>query len=244
MMKVVLPARVRPRRAVIVGLAGWLLLAPALSLAQSPAAPGLAAPDPEGRILDQVVAIIEGQVLTQSELEFETRVALIRKEALQAAFAPLDEEALKGGLELAINLRLQVLSSNRLEAFPAEKEEVEARLAGFRAAFESEDAFLRFLSRAGADLKLLTEVLKRGVRAERILDSRLQPRVQVSSDEVKRYFERHAREYPEGYDAAKERIQKQLKKERYDKLAVEDLAELRSAAQVRRVASFAREVRR
>jgi hypothetical protein len=228
----------------MLGLAGWLLMAPALSLAQGTAAPMLAAPESEGRIIDRVVAIIEGQVLTQSELEFETRVALIQQGALQAAFAPLDEEALKGGLELAINLRLQVLSANRLEAFPAEKAEVESRLARFRDAFESEEVFLRFLSQAGADVRLLTEVLERRVRAERILDSRLRPRAQVSEADVKRYFDQHASEYPEGYTAVRARLQNQLRKERYDQLAAEDLAELRSTAQVRRVASFAREVRR
>jgi len=228
----------------MLGMAGWLLVAPAASLAQGSGVPTEAAREPEGRILDQVVAVIEGQVLTRSELEFETRVALVQQGALQAAFARLDEEALKGGLELAINMRLQVLSADRLEAFPAEKAEVEARLARFRASFESEDAFLAFLARAGADLKLLTEVLERRVRAERILDSRIRPRVQVSEPEVLRYYQQHASEYPEGYAAVKVRLQNQLKKERYDQLAAKDLAELRETAQVRRVASFAREVRR
>lgn len=200
--------------------------------------------EPEGRILDQVVAVIEGQVLTRSELEFETRVLLVQQGAVQAVFAPLDEEALQGGLEFAINMRLQVLSADRLEAFPAEKAEVEALLARFRGAFESEDAFLRFMARAGADQKLLTEVLERRVRAERILDSRLRPRVQVSDQEVRRYYQQHASEYPEGYDAVKGRLQQQLRKERYEQLAAKDLAELRETAQVRRVAPFAREARR
>jgi hypothetical protein len=163
---------------------------------------------------------------------------------LQAAFAPLDEEALKGGLELAINLRLQVLSADRLEAFPADQAQVEARLERFRELFESGDAFRAFLARSGADLKLLTEVLERRVRAERILDSRIRPRVQVSEAEVLRYYQQHASEYPEGYAAVKTRLQNQLKKERYDQLAAKDLAELRDAAQVRRVAPFAREARR
>jgi hypothetical protein len=228
----------------MLGMAGGLLLAPTPSLAQGSGAPMEAAREPEGRILDQVVAVIEGQVLTRSELEFETRVMLVQRGALQAAFAPFDEEALQGGLEFAINMRLQVLSADRLEAFPAEKAEVEARLAHFRESFESEDAFLRFLARAGADPKLLTEVLERRVRAERILDSRLRLRAQVSEQDVRRYYQQHASEYPEGYDAVKARLQNQLMKERYDQLAAKDLAELRETAQVRRVASFAREARR
>lgn len=237
----------RPRRAVFLGLAGWLALVPAAALGQGAQDRGVSAeapPRPEGRLIDQVVAVIEGQVLTQSELEFETRVALVQQGGLQAAFEPLDDEALKGGLELAINLRLQVLSADRLEAFPADQAEVEARVARFRDLFESGEAFQAFLARSGADLRLLTEVLERRVRAERILDSRIRPRVQVSEAEVFGYYQQHASEYPEGYAAVKARLQNQLRKERYDQLAAKDLAELRDAAQVRRVAPFAREARR
>jgi hypothetical protein len=222
------------------------MVSPAASLAQAQGS-GVSAPapqEPEGRVIDQVVAVIEGQVLTRSELDFETRVVLVQQGGLQAAFAPLDEEALKGGLELAISLRLQVLSADRLEAFPAEQAEVQARLARFRDSFESEEAFQAFLARSGADVKLLTEVVERQVRAERILDSRIRPRVQVSEAEVLRYYQQHASEYPEGYAAVKLRLQSQLRKERYDQLAAKELAGLRQAAQVRRVASFAREARR
>lgn len=237
----------RPRRAILLGLAGWLTLAPGAVLAQAAQGRGVSAEaslSPEGHVIDQVVAVIEGQVLTRSELEFETRVALVQQGGLQAAFAPLDEEALKGGLEWAINLRLQVLSADRLEAFPADQAAVEARVEKFRDLFESDDAFRAFLARSGADLKLLIEVLERRVRAERILESRIRPRVQVSETDVRRYYQQHASEYPAGYDAVKVRLQNQLKKELYDQLAAQDLAELRDAAQVRRVAPFAREARR
>lgn len=234
-----------PRRAVILGWALWLLAAP-VAMAQAPAtgAPEPAPAAPEGRVIDQVVAVIEGQVLIRSELEFETRVALIQQGGVQAAFESLDEEALKGGLELAINLRLQVLSADRLEAFPTEQAEVEQRVEKFRQLFDSEESFQAFLSRSGADVKLLTEVLGRGVRAGRILDSRIKPRAQVSDAEVGRYCQQHASEYPEGCAAVKVQLQNKLKRERYDQLTKEDLAQLRASAQVRRVAPFAREARR
>lgn len=237
----------RPRWTVFLGLAGWLTVAPAAALAQGAQGGRVSTEPPQpprSRLIDQVVAIIEGQVLTRSELEFETRVALVQQGGLQAAFAPLDDEALKGGLELAMDLRLQVLSADRLEAFPAEQEEVEARVTGFRQLFESSEAFHAFLARSGADLKLLTEVLERRVRAERILDSRIRPRVQVSEAEVLRYYQKHASAYPEGFAAVKGQLQAQLRKERYAELVASELAGLRKAAQIRRVAPFAREVRR
>jgi hypothetical protein len=223
------------------------MVAPVAGLAQAqgtgvPSSPAQAS---GGRVIDQVVAVIEGQALTQSELEFETRVELIQRGALQAAFEPLDEEALRAGLEQAINVRLQVLSADRLEAFPAEKEEVEARLARFHDRFEREEAFKGFLARSGADVKMLTELLERQVRAARILDSRIRPRLQVVSDtDAQRYFQQHASEYPEGFPAVKLSIQNKLRQEQIARLAAEDVNQLRASAQIRRVAPFAREARR
>nr|WP_232293476.1 hypothetical protein [Stigmatella aurantiaca] len=210
---------------------------------QGEVAPEAVAVRPEGRIVDRVVAIIEGQVLTLSELEFETRVALIQRGAMQAAAGPLDEETLKGALELAINQRLQVLSADRLEAFTAEQAEVDERVAGFRDRFESEAGFQAFLGHAGADIQQLTEVLTRSVRAERILDSRIRPRAQVGEAELSGYYKQHADEYPEGYSAVKARLREKLVRERYSALAAEELSQARASAQVRRVAPFAREAR-
>ncbi|WP_225411500.1 hypothetical protein [Stigmatella hybrida] len=244
-MRVALEAlSLRPGRASWL-LAGWLAVVPALAVAQAPgAAPAGAAPVPsEGRIADRVVAIIEGQVLSLSELEFETRVALIQRGAMQAAAAPLDEETLKGALELAINQRLQVLSADRLEAFTAEQTEVDERVAAFRDQFETEAGFQAFLAHYGADLRQLTEVLTRSVRAERILDSRIRPRAQVGEAELLRYYQQHASEYPEGYATVKARLREKLVRERYSALATEELNQARASAQVRRVAPFAREAR-
>ena len=108
------------------------------------------------------------------------------EEACAASEAPLDERTLQGALELAINQRLLVAGADRLQAFPAERSEVEARLRTFRERFEDEPALLAFLARHDADLEQLTGLLERGVRAERILDSRVRLRAQVSEAEVRR----------------------------------------------------------
>jgi hypothetical protein len=223
-------------------MAACLAMAPAVAVAQG-TGEGTASVSAEGRLADRVVAIIEGQVLTLSELEFETRVALIQRGAMQAAAAPLDEETLKGALELAINQRLQVLSADRLEAFNAEQAEVDERVAAFRDQFDTEAGFQAFLAHYGADLRQLTEVLTRSVRAERILDSRIRPRAQVGEAELLRYYQQHAGEYPEGYAAVKARLREKLVRERYSALATEELNQARASAQVRRVAPFAREAR-
>ncbi|XXF80927.1 hypothetical protein P2318_14540 [Myxococcaceae bacterium GXIMD 01537] len=225
-------------------LVGCLGAACVAAAQPAPAGPARASEQAEGRVIDRVVAIIEGQVLTQSELEFEGRVALIQRGGYQAAEAALDEETLKGALELVITQRLQVLGAERLQAFPVERADVEARVAAFRASFPFEGAFRAFLARHDADLEQLTGVLERSLRAERILDGRIRLRAQVGEAEVRRYYEQHTADFPGGYEAARAAVRKKLERERYSALAAAELAQVRATAQVRRVAPFAREARR
>jgi len=233
-----------PRRALwgTVLLAGWLGLLPGAAAQQ--AASERASAEAEGRIIDRVVAIIEGQVLSLSELEFEARVALIQRGGMQAAEAPLDEETLRGALELSISQRLQVLGAERLQAYPVERAEVDARVAAFRAKFPAEAAFEAFLARHDTDVEQLTAVLERSLRAERILDSRIRLRAQVDEAEVRRHYEQNAADFPGSYEAARAAVRARLVRERYSALAAAELAQVRANAQVRRVAPFAREARR
>ena len=218
---------------------GWLALVPVAAAPRAVAAP-LAA---EGRVIDRVVAVIEDQVLTLSELEFETRVALVQRGGVRAAEAPLDEQTLRGALELAISQRLLVAGADRLQAFQAERSEVEARLRTFRERFESEPALLGFLARHDADLEQLTVVLERAVRAERILDSRIRLRAQLSEAEVRRHWEEHKATLGGPYESVRDSLKERLVRERYSQLAKEEFAQVRANARVRRVAPFAREVR-
>lgn len=228
-------------RGVKIGLVvGWLALVPVSSAWQ--AAPEDAQDAASGgRVLDRVVAVIGNQVLTLSELEFETRVALVLRGGVRAAEAPLDEQTLRGALELAINQRLLVAGADRLQAFPAERSEVEGRLKAFRERFAGETELLAFLARHDADLEQLTAVLERGVRAERILDSRVRLRAQVSEAEVRRYWEEHKAVVGGPYESVREALKEKLFRERYGLLAKEEFAQVRAGAKVRRVAPFARE---
>jgi hypothetical protein len=223
---------------------GWLLLVPLTGAwrAAPEDVPGEASGG-EGRLLDRVVVVIENQVLTLSELEFETRVALVQRGGVRAAEAPLDEQTLKLALELAINQRLLVAGADRLKAFQAERSEVEARLRSFRDRFESEPALLDFLARHDADLEQLTVVLERSVRAERILDSRIRLRAQVSEAEVKRFWEQNKATLGGPYESVRDALKERLVRERYSELAKEEFGRVRANARVRRVAPFAREAR-
>lgn len=225
-------------------LVGWLVLVPVA--AARPPAPGPSfeppsgAPAAEGRVIDRVVAVIGTQVLTLSELEFEARVTLVQRGGVRAAEVLLDEQTLRGALELGINQRLLVAGADRLQAFQAERSEVEARLRTFRERFEDETALLAFLARHDADLEQLTAVLERSVRAERILDSRIRLRAQVSEAEVRRYWEEHKGTLGGPFEAVRDTLKEKLFRERYNQLAKDEFKQVRESARIRRVAPFAR----
>ncbi len=194
----------------------------------------------DGVVIERVVALIDGRVLTLSELEFEARVALIQRGGVQAATAPLDDQALRGALELAIGERLETDAADKLQAFPPEEGEVDAAVRTFQAKFDTEAQFSGFLQRHQADVQELAAVLARRLRAEKILDSKIRLRARVSEAEVKRYYEEHQSELSGTYEELRSKLREKLVRDRYAALASEELSQIRKGVDVRLVAPFAR----
>src|SRR5262245_46963115 len=84
--------------------------------------------EPEGVVIDRMVAVIDGVPVTWSELDFEARVALVQRGAVRAATEPLDDKTLASALEYAISERLQSEEANKLQAWQVEPAEVETAL--------------------------------------------------------------------------------------------------------------------
>jgi hypothetical protein len=206
-------------------------------------------------ILDRVVAVvqpsadqgaraqragIERKIFTLSELELETRVVLIQRGGIQAATAPLDEEALRSALDYAIGQYLLTVEADKLQAFTLPEEEQLKALQRFVARFDSLAAFQAFLQRNEADEQQLVAILARGLRADRILDSKVRLRAQVSELEVKRYFDENAGQLQGSFSDVRSMVREKLFRERYAKLAIAEVQRLRAAADIRLVAAFVR----
>jgi hypothetical protein len=183
------------------------------------------------QILDRVVAQVDGQIITLSDLRFEGHVAMVERGGAGLADAPLDEAALRSSLELAIAQRAAGAEADRLGSFPLEAQDVEARFTRFVARFPDRASFDAFLRASGADESQLRDVLGRALRAERALDARVRLRAQVSEGDVRRAWE--AAGSPGTFEEARAAIREQLVRTRYEAAAKEELAKLRAAAQVR-----------
>lgn len=198
------------------------------------------APAPHGQILDRVVAVVDSQLISLSDLEFEARVLLVDRGGLAAASAVLDDATLKSALDTSIAQRLQIAEADRLQAYPQDEQALLQRVQSFEEKMGGRKALQKFLQAQDADVSRLQEVLGRAQRAEKILDSRIRLRAQVSEADVRREFEQHPDRYAASFDLARGPIRERLTREKYGVLAQQELTSLRAAANVRLVAPFAR----
>ncbi|MBI3182008.1 MAG: hypothetical protein HYZ28_07670 [Myxococcales bacterium] len=194
-----------------------------------------------GRVVDRAVALVDGRVITLSELEFEARAMLVQAGAVRAAFEELNEETLSGALYVAIGHRLAAAEADKLQAYPLSEAEVEAALQAFRDRFESDREFQSFLDRHDADLQLLATFISRKLRAEKLLDGKLRLKAQVSEVDLRRHYEEHRHELgASSYEELRSALREKLFADRYKRLAAQELERARKAADVRVLAPFAR----
>ncbi|HLL54083.1 MAG TPA: hypothetical protein VK447_11075 [Myxococcaceae bacterium] len=213
----------------------WGAVASAQGGAPPPSPPLAAAP----LVVDQVVALVDGSLVTRLDVELEAAIVLVRRGGGRALPEVVDERLLGRVLDLVIHQRLITRDADRLQVFPVEEKDLEARLQAFEARFEGRQAFERFLARFELTRAMLGEVFRREIRMERILDNKVRLRAQVSEEELRRYYEAHAAELGPSFEAVRVKLRQTLTSERYTGLVADEVAQLRKKADVRLVAPFA-----
>jgi len=185
----------------------------------------------EARILDRVVALVDGRVLSWSQLDFEARVMLIDRGGVDAATAPLDAAALQAALDLAIAQRAATAEADKLNAYPVDPAELDRRLRGFEARFATTAAFEAFLRAHDVDRAALAEVLARVLRTEKFVEGRVRLRSQVPESDVRRAWE--ADRGGKSWEEARGPLRERMQRERALVLAREALGQLRTSIPVR-----------
>src|SRR5215813_11859102 len=187
----------------------------------------LAAVPAAARVLDRVVALVDGRVLSWTQLDFEARVMLIDRGGVEAATAPLDAATIQNALDLAIAQRAATAEADKLNAYPVEPAEIDQRLRTFESRFPSTAAFEAFLKAHDADRAALAEVLARAVRTEKFVEGRVRLRSQVSESEVRKAWE--ADKGGRSWEEARVPLRDRLQRERAFVMAREALGQLRSS---------------
>ena len=208
----------------------------------------LAAPGAEERgVVEEIVAVVRSpalgqtRVITLTELKEEARIALVSRGAVAAAVLPLDDAALRAALEWVIDQTVLADEVSRLQVFDVGRAEVLEERNRFRARFSRPDDYTAFLVRLEMSEEDLLAVLRRMVRVQRYLESRIHL-ARIQDAEVEAYWKEHASQF-EGRDLASvhELIRAHLATERYKVDVKAFLAELRSRTEIRVLARFGKE---
>lgn len=183
-------------------------------------------------VVDRGVAAVDGRLITHSQLEFEARVLLVNAGGVEAAFAPLDITTLEAALNTVIDQRLATLEADKLDSWALEPGELEHAVRAFEDRFASPARFRQFLASQDADLADVQEVLRRALRAQRVLDSRLKLKAQVSEAEVRAA----QAERTELVGLPADVVRQKLYAERFNRLVRAELTQARKATDVRLLA--------
>jgi hypothetical protein len=235
--------RVRPRgarriAAVEVARMGSMTFVPLLLALAAVAADDAPAATPgDGRIVEQVVAVVRNppgaapRVVTLTKLVEEARIALVARGAIEAAFRPLDAEALRAALDWLLSEMVVADEAARLHVGEVDRELAAKELRRFEARLAAPGALDRFLAASELGEDELAATLARSLRVQRYLASRVGGGAHVADDEVDAYV--RARGLATETHAAREVVREELAEARARAQVKELVSELRGRAEIR-----------
>lgn len=218
---------------------GCMVLALLLAAAAAPPAAGGAAPSApaDARVIEEIVAVIRNPAgsaarpVTLTRLAEETRIALVSRGALGAAFEPLDAEALRAGLGWLVDETLVADEAARLRVDEVDRAAVDRALRDFQARFGDPGEYRRFLEANEIAEDEVAAVLGRSLRAARYLETRVGPGARVAEDEVDRQLRGAGAR--DASAAARDAARVELERARARTQVRDLLRELRARADVR-----------
>jgi hypothetical protein len=139
----------------------------------------LVAPCAETRaeIIDRVLAILPGQIITKSDVEAALELGLVE--------APSGSEPLAGGLAAVIDRVLMLNEVRRVQPPEPPSSTIDARIARIRQRFSSPDEMLRALAASGIDEAVLRIYAADDLRLATYLDERFSAASQPTEAEVR-----------------------------------------------------------
>jgi hypothetical protein len=198
----------------------------------------------EGRRLDEVVATVKTPggakvVITLTQLTEEARIVLVSRGALGAAERDLDGPALKAALAWLLDQTVLLEEASRLQVFEVERSDALAELKRFRERFPAGDSYGHFLARTGLDEEQLLSVLKRTVRVQRYLDSRVRLLARVRDSEAEAYYKERQADFPgRSFEQVKEAVKAHIAEERVKAEVSQIVSDLRTRAEIRVLEAF------
>jgi hypothetical protein len=197
----------------------------------------VAGPAPSGRVVEVVLATVQAspirpvRPITLTRLREEARVALVARGGTEAAFGPLDAQALTASLEWLVDQMLIAEEADRLLVGEVGRDEAEAELRRFRARFATPEEYARFLDANDLAEDELSVTLARSLRVQRFVEGRVGQSVKVTEAEIDDYL--RLRGVGTGPSAARDAVRALLGERRLAGEVKKIVGELRARATVR-----------
>ncbi len=154
----------------------------------------VSAPTAWGTLVDRIVAVVNGEIVTWSELEAETNRFL----AQAGPNAPDEASARKVVLDSLINDILVRQEAERLQVTVSDSD-VENALREFKTRRRLSDAeFQHGLTLQGITLDEFKKQLRSDLMRRRILNFMVQRKVVVTDEEIQAYYDAHAQQFRSG----------------------------------------------
>jgi hypothetical protein len=145
--------------------------------------------------LDHIVAVVDRDVLTASQMRMEVHIALVWRasvaaaEALSRSAALPEQEPARRALvrdleDYIVNQYLIAGQAKRQGTETVSAAELTERLSRFRQKFSSAQRYQTFLDDHGISAIALTDVMRRDLTNERFIDSRLRTRLLPSEPDA------------------------------------------------------------
>ena len=211
-----------------------------VGLAQGQAGPGQAAAP--GEVLDRVVAIVNGDVILESDVDEEQRFA-----AFQPISAPQGEFTRARAIERLINRSLILQQAKLQPQPPVTDDEINKQLMQLRSEgaacrqyhCETEAGWTRFVAAQGFTMAELMDRWRQRIETLRFIELRFRMGVHIPQEDIEAYYKKMLPEYakrgvaaPKLDDAISERIQEVLLQEQVSSLLQDWLKSLRAQGTV------------
>lgn len=180
-------------------------------------------------IIDRVLAVVEGEVITLSDSRGAVELGLITPNG--------EADVIADALEQLINRQLILIEVERYPPPPPNSAAVSLRFERIRESFTTPEAFAHALDVSGMSEQRLRDLLRDDIRIQAYLEQRFGSAAQLTEDEVARYSRENREDFiQEGevraYAEVQEVSRDQLLSERRRSLISEWTVGLRSRANV------------
>lgn len=197
-------------------------------------------------VVERVVAVLSpGRgsghriLITLSDLELETRVALIERGASGAAEADLPDDTLATSLEWLIAEHLLLAEAEQLELADLDTRAIEQAIARFRGRFATEDDWQRFATAQELGEGDLSRIFRRRLVVDAYLASRLRLALVVTEPEIRLAWDKRESQFdPRRYEEMRPMLRAMLEKEKRESMVAALVGDVRRRAEVRILTRF------